>query len=215
MVFLDRADAGKKLAEKLVEFTNQDVLVVALPRGGVPVGFEIAKKLNAPLDVLVVRKLGAPAQPEFGIGAIAPGVKILDEASIKSLNLKEREIAEVELKEQEELNRRTKEYRGTNPQPKLKDRIVILVDDGLATGVSARVALKAVLAKKPKKLIIAIPVCAQDSLEGIRSQIRPIKDEIICLTAPDELGAISNWYKNFNPVSDSEVTALLKQAGSQ
>src|SRR3989344_8358916 len=213
MVFKDRTDAGCKLAEKLIEFKNLDVIVLALPRGGVQIGFEIAKKLNVPLDVLVVRKLGAPHNPEFGIGAIAPGnVRILDDTSIEYLGITEEDVEKIEKQERDELNRRVKEYRGTEKQPDLKDKIVILVDDGLATGVTARAAIKAVLQHHPQKLIIAIPVCAIDAIEGIRSILRPMNDEIICLSTPLDFSAVGHWYQSFDQVSDLEVVDLLNQA---
>lgn len=211
MLFKDRVDAGKKLAEKLIGLKPQNLIVLALPRGGVPIGYEIAKKLNAPLDVLVVRKLGLPLNPEFGIGAIAPeNVKVLDQTAIEYLGISQHEIKKIENKEKKELNRRIKEYRGMDPLPYVKGKTVILVDDGLATGVSARVAIKSVLKQKPQKLIIAIPVCAFDALEGIRSLVRPLKDEVICLSAPYDFSAVGFWYKSFSQVSDLEVVNMLR-----
>lgn len=211
MLFTNRVDAGKKLAEKLVGLKPQNLVVLALPRGGVPIGYEIAKKLNAPLDVLVVRKLGAPLNPEFGIGAIAPeNVKVLDQTAIEYLGISQHDIKKIENKERKELNRRIKEYRGTVSLPDIKDKTVILVDDGLATGVTARAAIKAILKQDPQKLVIAIPVCAFDALEGIRSLVRPLIDEVICLSAPYDLSAVGFWYKSFDQVSDLEVVNLLR-----
>lgn len=211
-MFEDRADAGKKLAQQLLEFRNQDVVVLALPRGGVPIGYEIAKRLNVPLDVLVVRKLGAPLNPEFGIGAIAPGgVKIIDQEALQQLGISEEEIDHIEKEERKELNRRLKEYRGSTLLPDIRGKTVILVDDGLATGVSARAAIEAVLDQHPQKLVVALPVCAQDSLEDLRSLVRPMKDEVICLDTPSDFSAVGHWYQNFDQVSDLEVIDLLKK----
>lgn len=213
MLFDDRVDAGRKLADKLTELKSQNPVVLALPRGGVPIGYEIARALDAPLDVLVVRKLGAPMNPEYGIGAIAPGnITVLDEAAVSDLGLSRDDLKKIELKEREELNRRLKEYRGTDSMPDLKDRVVVLVDDGLATGVTARAAIKAVLEQNPKRLIVAMPVCALDALEGIRQVLRPLKDEALCLTTPYDLSSVASWYKSFDQVSDQEVVRLLRQS---
>lgn len=212
MIFEDRTEAGRKLAQRLVKYINKNPIILALPRGGVPVGFEIAKKLNASLDVLVVRKLGAPFQVEFGIGAIAPGnIKILDEVAIKNLGLSQEEIEEIEKQERAELNRRIREYRGTDSMLDIEGKIVILVDDGLATGISAKAAIKAVLKQEPKKLIIAVPVGAAEVVESIRSTLR-LEDEIICLSTPDNFSAVGEWYKSFDQVSDEEVINLLKKS---
>lgn len=212
MLFEDRVDAGRKLAEKLILYKDQKSIVLALPRGGVPIGYEIAKILNVPLDVLVVRKLGAPFNPEFGIGAIAPGVKILDQTTIEHLGISEGEIKQIEKSERKELNRRLKEYRGFDFLPDINGKTVILVDDGLATGVTARAAIKSVLLEIPRKLIVAIPVCSIDAIEGIRSIVRPLKDEVICLTTPFDFSAVGHWYKSFDEVSDLEVVNLLKRS---
>ena len=212
MVFKDRTDAGCKLAEKLVEYRDQNPIVLALPRGGVPIGYEISKRLNAPLDVLVVRKLGAPLHPEFGIGAIAPGVKILDKEVIENLGISEDDIARIEKKEREELNRRIKEYRGSATVLDIKNKTVILVDDGLATGVTAKAAIKAILNQHPQKLIVAMPVCASDAIEGIRSLVRPLKDKVIYLSTPHDFSSVGIWYETFDQVSDLEVINLLFSA---
>lgn len=213
MIFENRVDAGKKLTEKLLEYKKQNPIVLALPRGGVPIGFEIAKRLKAPLDVLVVRKLGAPFNPEFGIGAIAPGdIRILDQTAIEHLGMSQDQVDQIEREEREELNRRIKKYRGSDSMPDIKDKTVILVDDGLATGVTARAAIKAVLGQHPKKLIVAIPVCALDSATGIRSIVRPMQDEVICLSTLYDFSAVGLCYKHFDQVGDAEVINLLKQS---
>lgn len=211
-MFQDRVDAGKKLAKKLVKFKDQNLIVLALPRGGVSIGFQVAKRLRVPLDVLVVRKLGAPTNPEFGIGAIAPGVKVLDEGAIKSLGLSQDDIKYIESQERAELDRRIREYRGTNAPLDVKEKTVILVDDGLATGITARAAIEAVLKQDPQKLIVAMPVCALDALAGIRSMLRPMRDDIICLNTPDDFSAVGQWYKTFDQLSDLEVINLLKES---
>lgn len=213
MLFKDRLEAGKKLAERLVELDVQDPIVLALPRGGVPVGFEVAKKLKSPLDVLVVRKLGSPTQPEFGIGAIAPeNTAIYDDEAIRNLGIPEEEIRHIEEVERRELQRRIKIYRGKEMMPDLKGKTVILVDDGLATGVTARAAIKYILSRLPDKLIVAMPVCALDSAQSIHSIIRPMKDVIICLSTPYDFSSVGLWYKNFSQVTDEEVLSLLKKS---
>lgn len=212
-MYRDRSEAGKKLAARLLKYQGQNPLILVLPRGGVPVGFEIAKRLNAPLDVLVVRKLGAPAQPEYGIGAIAPGkVRILDQAAIESLGITDQEIGKIEKKEERELERRIRNYRGTNTIPNFNNKTIILVDDGSATGITAKSAIKSILKQHPLKLIIALPVCAQGAALEIRSGVRPMKDEVICLFVPEEFRAVGLWYQDFTQVSDEEVVKLLNEA---
>jgi putative phosphoribosyl transferase len=215
-MFEDRSEAGRKLAEKLSGQNLQNsIVIMAIPRGGVPIGFEVARKLNVPLDVLVVRKLGAPFQPELGIGAIAPGnIRVLDQEIINDLDISQDEIEKIERKECQELERRIKVYRGTDSTADVNGKTVILVDDGLATGVSALAAIRAVLKQNPHHLIVAVPVCAGDVIARIRSAVRPGKDEVICLTTPKNLSAVGLWYKNFDQVSDQEVINLLRQSQS-
>lgn len=216
VVFKNRVDAGKKLAERLVPYRGQNCLVLALPRGGAVVGFEIARKLDLPLDVLAVRKLGAPVNPEFGIGAIAAGgVRVLDQEAIADLGISSKELDRIAKAAREELDRRAKEYRGTRAVPDIEGKTVILVDDGLATGLTARAAIKAVLGQNPKRLIVAMPVCALDATEGIRSIIRPRQDEMVCLTTPYDFSAVGLWYKSFDQVTDSEVVNLLERSARQ
>lgn len=215
VLFVDRFDAGRKLAEKLGWLKVQDVIVLALPRGGVPVGYEIAKRLGAPLDVLVVRKLGAPKNSEFGIGAIAPeNVRVLDETAIKALGVSAKEIEKVESAERNELGRRLRLYRGKASSPDLSVKTVILVDDGLATGVTAEAAIKYVLKYNPEKLVIAIPVCALDSVHRIQDMLRA-KDETVCLSTPHDFGAVGLWYRDFGQVTDEEVVSLLQENKSR
>lgn len=212
-MFKNRSQAGKKLAEKLKEYRDQYPLILALPRGGIPVGFEVAKKLHTLLDCLVVRKLTAPFRPEFGIGAIAPaGIEVLDEAAIDALDISRQELWEIKGKEGMLLQERVKLYRGNKHPLQLRNKTVILVDDGLATGVTARAAIKYILKFSPAKLIVAMPVCASDSCEGLRSVIRIFKDEVICLSTHIDFGAVGAWYQDFPQVSDKEVVSLLKKA---
>lgn len=210
MLFEDRKDAGQKLADELGKYRGKNTLVLALPRGGVPVGYEISRALGAPLDVLVVRKLGAPGNPEFGIGAIAPeGVRVLDADTIKRLGISGEELEKIESEEREELGRRVKEYRGTEKFPDLEGKTVILVDDGLATGVTARAAIKYILGKRAEKLVVAMPVCALDSVEAIHSIVRE-GDEVVCISTPFDFSALGLWYRNFEQVSDKQVVGLLR-----
>jgi len=213
MIFKDRADAGRRLAGKLLNCKGKAVVVLAIPRGGVPVGREIARRLGASLGVLVVRKLGAPFDPEFGFGAIAPGgVRVIDEAAVDQLKISEAEIAEVECRERQELERRIQKYRGQNALAKIKGKTVILVDDGLATGVTARAAAAAVLSKNPQKLIVALPVCARDAMSDLRSRLRQGRDEVVCLSTPDNFEAVGLWYQDFPQLTDEEIQAWLKEA---
>ncbi|MBI2590287.1 MAG: phosphoribosyltransferase [Candidatus Blackburnbacteria bacterium] len=215
MLFQDRREAGRRLAEILTLYKDKNPVVLALPRGGVPVGYEIAKRLNAPLDVLIVRKIGAPRQRELGIGAIAPGgIKVLDKMALQNLRVAKKDVIRIENEERRELERRLKVYRGLVSYPNLRDKIVILVDDGLATGVTAMAAIKFVLKKNPQKIIIALPVCAPESVGAIRSLIRPYRDGVVCLFTPYDMGAVGFWYRNFAPVSDEEVICLLMRAKS-
>ncbi|OGY10062.1 MAG: hypothetical protein A2782_04075 [Candidatus Blackburnbacteria bacterium RIFCSPHIGHO2_01_FULL_43_15b] len=213
MLFQDRREAGRKLAEVLTPYKDKNPIVLALPRGGVPVGYEIAKALNAPLDVLVVRKIGAPRQREFGIGAVAPqGIKVLDKMALQNLGVAKKDVVQIENEARRELERQLRLYRGVTKYPALGGKTVILVDDGLATGVTAMAAIKFILRENPRKIIIALPVCAPESMGAINSLICPTKDKVFCLFAPYGMGAIGFWYRNFAPVADEEVLRLLKRA---
>ncbi|MCL4398088.1 phosphoribosyltransferase [Patescibacteria group bacterium] len=211
-MFEDRQDAGQKLAKKLAELDLKDPLIIALPRGGVPVGFEVAKQMRAPLEVLIVRKLGVPGNPEFGFGALASdGTLIVDQNIIDQLDLTGEEIKFVLSREMAELARRQKLYQLPDHSPAVAGREVVLVDDGLATGVSMRAAVQAVLKQNPQKLVVAIPVCSLDATTGIRSQLRP-QDEIICLATPLDFSAVGMWYQHFPQTTDEEVINLLNLA---
>ena len=184
-------------------------IVFALPRGGVPVGYEISRSLGAPLDVFVSRKLGAPGQPEFGIGAVAPGgVRVLNGNVVERLGIPDDYLEAVTRKELAEVERRLRHFRGDRPEPEVRDRTVILVDDGLATGVTARAAVEALRRLGPRRLILAAPVCAAQTA-GL---ISPEVDELVCLETPSDLGAIGFWYRDFSQTSDEEVIELLERA---
>ncbi len=207
-LFEDRADAGRRLAERLSSYKDERTIVFALPRGGVPVGAEISRLLDAPLEVIVARKLGAPGQPEFGIGAVAPGgVRVLNERAVQALDIPGDYLEWITDREASEVERRLKLFRGEGrPYPDLWTRTAILVDDGLATGVTARAALLALRRLNPSRLVLAIPVCAPQTVELLRSEA----DDLICLLIPDELEAVGLWYRDFKQVSDEEVVRLLQ-----
>jgi putative phosphoribosyl transferase len=205
--FADRKEAGQKLALKLQHLRGQDVIVLALPRGGVPVAFEIAKVLKIPLEVFQVRKLGTPGQEELAMGAIASGgVRVLNENIIKSLRIDERSLEEEVAKEQTELQRRETLYRGTAPFPLLDNKTVIVVDDGIATGATIRAAVKALRQHQPAKIIVAAPTSARDTYQTLRTEA----DEVVCLATPEPYIAVGVWYDHFPQTSDDEVRALLE-----
>lgn len=207
--FRDREDAGRRLAERLSGYRNEDPVVLALPRGGVPVGYEISRSLGAPLDIFVARKLGAPGHQEFGIGAVAQGgVRVLNEHAVEVLEIPEEYIERAAKDETAEIERRLKLLRGDRPGPKVGGRTAILVDDGLATGVTARAAVEALRRRSPDRLVLAVPVCAAQTAETLRSEV----DELICLEAPADLMAIGFWYQDFYQVPDEEVVELLERA---
>jgi putative phosphoribosyl transferase len=210
--FEDRRDAGRKLAAKLSRFRDERCVVFGLPRGGVPVGYEISRSLGAPLDVFVSRKLGAPGQPEFGIGAVAAGgVRVLSTDVIRRLGISEEYVERITAQEVAEVNRRLRFFRGGRPEMGVEGRIAILVDDGLATGVTARAAVEALKLRKPGRLILAAPVCAAQTAEVFLSRV----DELLCLASPSDLGAIGLWYKNFDQTTDEEVVRLLEKARNE
>ena len=208
ILFEDRVDAGRQLAERLAPYAEERPVVFALPRGGVPVGAEVSRSLGAPLEVIVSRKLGAPGQPEFGIGAVAPsGVRVLNERAVRALGIEEDYLEMISGRELAEAERRLKLFRGDRPYPDLERRTAILVDDGLATGVTARAALLALRRMNPRRLVLAVPVCALQTAE----LLRPEADDLICLLAPANLEAVGLWYRNFEQTSDEEVVRLLEE----
>jgi putative phosphoribosyl transferase len=193
----------------LSRYRDEYPMVFALPRGGVPVGYEISRALGVPLEVLVARKLGAPGQPEFGIGAVAPGgVRILNEEVVRRLGIPEDYVERITESETAEVERRLRHFRGERPEPVVRGRTTILVDDGLATGVTARAAVKALRRLEPRRLVLAAPVCAAQTAELLDPEV----DELVCLEAPPDLGAIGFWYRDFSQTTDEEVIELLENA---
>jgi putative phosphoribosyl transferase len=206
MLFCDRQEAGRKLAKILTRDKNKDTIVLALPRGGVPVALEISKKLSAPLGVIVVRKIGAPYQPEYGLGAISEAdTLVLDRDRMLQAHVSLEDLEEIINSEREELKRRIKLYR-KNKKLTIKNKVVILVDDGLATGVTARAASDAAKKLGAKKIIFASPVCATQSILRLEKYV----DKVVCLSKQDNLDSIGNYYENFEQVSDGDVIKLLK-----
>lgn len=210
-LFRDRAAAGGKLAEELDGY-GPDALVLALPRGGVPVAFEVAKVLRAPLDVFLVRKLGTPGREELAMGAIASGgVRVMNDEVLGWHNISEREIAAAVEREEEELSRRERLYRGERPFPELEGRTIILVDDGLATGASMRAAVKALRRRNPGRLVVGVPVAAPDTCEALRREA----DEVVCAATPEPFYGVGRWYGFFPQTSDAEVRELLACAARE
>ncbi len=205
--FHDRREAGQLLARQLAHHKDRDdIEVLALPRGGVPVAYEIARDLRAPLDVFVVRKLGVPWQPELAMGAIAgTGTEVLNGDVVTAYNIPPHVIRAVAERERRELQRRLQEYRGTRPFPDLRNRTVILVDDGLATGSSMRAAVNAVRHEQPRAVVVAVPVAAPSTCRELQDEV----DEIVCLSTPSEFSAVGLWYDDFSQTTDDEVRELL------
>jgi putative phosphoribosyl transferase len=203
----NRSQAGRALAERLCRYNEAaGVLVLALPRGGVPVAWEIAEALGAPLDVLVVRKLGAPGWPELAAGAIASGgIRVLNRDVIEDLRITEEALEHVAAEEYRELERRERVYRGDRQRVPIAGRTVILVDDGVATGATIRAGIAALRQQDPERIVVAVPVAPPDTLELLRSEA----DEVVCLAAPVMFRAIGEWYRDFRQVSDDEVCELL------
>lgn len=209
MFFNDRYDAGRKLADELIKFKDENPVIVALPRGGVIIGFEVAKLLKVPLEVIVARKIGAPFYPELGIGAIAPnGIKILDKNLIKSLDISERALEKIIEQETIEMKRRSELYRENATLSDLAGKTVIVVDDGLATGVSAKASIMSIKEMFPSKIILAVPVSPPETAEEFRKEV----DEFICLHEPREFYAVGAFYEDFKQIGDDEVIHLLKKA---
>ncbi|HXA08333.1 MAG TPA: phosphoribosyltransferase family protein [Chthoniobacterales bacterium] len=214
MRFLDRSDAGRFLARELVRFRGgRDLIVLALPRGGVPVGYEIARALPAPLDVFVVRKLGVPGREELAMGAVASGgIRVLNAEVVAALGPHAQEAIEwVTARENEELLRREERYRGARAFPSLVGKTVFLVDDGLATGATMRAAARAVRGRKPARLIIAVPVAAESTCRKMQAEA----DEVVCGWQPEEFFGIGQFYDNFRQTTDEEVRTLLADAAEE
>jgi putative phosphoribosyl transferase len=209
-MFRDRTAAGRVLSEQLRSYaTKSDLLVLGLPRGGVPVAYEIAESLDAVLDVFVVRKLGVPGQEELAMGAIAAGgVRVLDMTTIAALGIPQGTIDDVAKREARELVRRERQYRGQRQAPRMTGRTVMLVDDGLATGSTMRAAVGALRAYRPAKIIVAIPVAPAE----VCDQLRPLVDDLVCSMTPEPFYAVGLWYEDFSTVTDRDVRHLLAQA---
>jgi predicted phosphoribosyltransferase len=211
--FRDRRDAGRKLAQALSHYAGRsDVSIFALPRGGVPVAYEVAILLNAALDVFIVRKLGLPGHEELAIGAIGSGgVRVLNEDIIRMLNVPREVVNIVVQREMQELQRREHLYRGNRIPPEIRDRTVILIDDGLATGASMRAAAIGIRAQHPARIVIAVPAAAQEVCNAFQFAV----DEMVCLITPEPFYGVSRWYEVFSQVDDEEVRALLEEANRQ
>lgn len=211
--FRDRRDAGRRLAARLVPYSGRrDVVVLALPRGGVPVAYEVAHALGAPLDVFLVRKLGMPGHEEFAIGAIASGgVLVLNEETLRDYGISRDQVEAVVEAEKRELERRERIYRGDRAFPGITGRTVILIDDGLATGSTMRAAVAALRQERPARVTVAVPTAPPDTC----SDMRAIVDEMICLVTPEPFYAVGLWYEDFSQTSDEEVRDLLEQAAAR
>ncbi|MCD6025973.1 MAG: phosphoribosyl transferase [Solimicrobium sp.] len=207
--FSDRREAGQTLAKRLSYLAGTpNLIVLALPRGGLPIGVEVARALEAPLDIFLVRKLGAPTHKEFAIGALAEnGVRFINHQAVNELGLSETCIEQITTEEEQELQRRRRLYRGHNLPPEVSGRTVIIVDDGLATGATMKVAVKALRNQHPKKIVAAVPVGAVDTCE----ELKQLVDELVCLETPEPFRAVGLWYQYFPQLSDADVIRLLKQ----
>jgi predicted phosphoribosyltransferase len=211
--FRDRRDAGRKLAQELLHYADRpDVIVLALPRGGVPVAYEVALALHAPLDILIVRKLGLPGHEELAIGAIASGgIRVLNEGIIRALNIPEEVVERVAQREMQELQRREQAYRGNVSTPELLNRTVILIDDGLATGASMRAAVAGVRAQDPERIVVAVPTAAPETCEAFENEV----DEIVCAITPEPFLGVGRWYEDFEQTTDEGVRLFLEDVRRQ
>lgn len=210
MRFRDRIEAGRVLAGLLRRYAGDpSVLVLALPRGGVPVAFEVARELDAPLDVFLVRKLGLPGHEEYAIGAIASGgVRVINEEAVRAFRITDAELAALTAEERAELERRERRYRGGRPPPRIAGRTVILVDDGLATGYTMRAAVAALRQEQPARIVIAVPAAAPDTCRELSAEV----DDIVCAITPEPFQAVGLWYVDFAQTTDEEVHDLLELA---
>lgn len=209
MVFADRRDAGRQLVEHLEQYRGEDTVVLALPRGGVPVAAEVADGIGARLDVIVARKIGAPGRPELGVGAIAEGGEpLLDERTLAMLDLQRADLDTTVAAERAELDRRVHQYRGGRELPDLRERTVIVVDDGLATGVTARAALQALRDRSPAHLVLAVPVGAPETVRRVQAEA----DDVVVVETPERFLAVGQWYADFTQTTDEDVLALLDAA---
>lgn len=209
MIFTDRVEAGRRLAEALVDLKGEDVVVLGIPRGGVVVAAEVARAHGWPLDTVIPRKIRAPGNPELGLGAIAPGVRVLDERMLDVLGVSEqyleREIAEEEL----EIERRSDAYRRGRPAADVKDKVAVVVDDGIATGGTATAAVRWAKAQGARRVILGVPVAPAEAIRNLSREA----DEVVCLETPEPFFAVGQWYQDFPQTDDDEVVELLEQAG--
>jgi predicted phosphoribosyltransferase len=213
MLYQDRRDAGRQLAELLAAYANDpNVLVLALPRGGVPVAYEVAATLHAPLDLFLVRKLGVPGHEELAMGAIASGgVRVRNDEVVRIFGITDDLLAAATEREEEELARRERAYRGPRPAPDVSGRTVILVDDGLATGSTMRAAVAALREQKPARIVVAVPVAASSTCDELKAEV----DDLICASTPEPFRAVGLWYQDFSQTTDDEIRELLAQAAGQ
>jgi putative phosphoribosyl transferase len=210
--FVDRVDAGQRLAKRLEHLRDHRVVVLGLPRGGVPVAAEVARALDAPLDVIVVRKLGLPAQPELAMGALGEdGVRVLNDDVLRSVHVSAEDLETVERRERAELERRARRFRGGRPRRSVEGRTVVIVDDGIATGSTARAACQVARAHGALGVVLAVPVAPPDSVV----ELSPDADHVVCLETPMSLWAIGQWYEDFSQTSDDEVVRLLEAADAR
>ena len=211
MYFADRREAGERLAEALGKYKGRDVVVLAVPRGGVPVGLPVAEALDAPLDIVLVRKIGAPSQPELAVAAVVDGAHaqiVRNEEVLSMLGVSDDYMKQETERQLAEIERRRGLYLGDRVRPPLEGRTVIVVDDGIATGATMRAALKGVRLNKPEHLVLAVPVAPPDTIERLRSEV----DDIVCLSAPEAFLAIGQFYTAFDQLTDAEVVGLLARA---
>jgi predicted phosphoribosyltransferase len=209
VAFRDRREAGRRLADKLTAYAHRpNLIVLALPRGGTPVAYEVARMLGAPLDIFVVRKIGLPGQEELALGAVATGgVRVLNGEIIAALDVPPRIVDEVTAREAQELARRERLYRGDRPPPELRGKTVIVVDDGLATGASMFAAIQALREQQPARIVVAVPVGPPVSCEALRTVV----DDVVCVITPEPFHAVGHWYDDFDQTGDDEVRALLEE----
>jgi len=212
-IFKDRRDAGRKLAQKLSAYANRsDVIALALPRGGVPVAYEVALALNAPLDIFTVRKLGLPGHEELAMGAVASGgARVFNQDVVRTFNIPQGVVEAVAKQELKELERRERAFRGDREMREIHDRTAILIDDGLATGASMQAALMGLRARDPARIVVAVPTAPLETCEAFQ----PLVDEMICATTPEPFYGVGQWYEDFSQVTDEQVQTLLEQASQQ
>ena len=211
MLFADRTEAGQALARELVKYRGQPVHVYALPRGGAQVAAEVARALNAPLDLIFVRKIGAPAQPELAIGAVVDGgtpIIVRNDDVVRFTGTRDSQFDQICRRELQEIERRRKVYLQNRPPLDPAGKIAIVIDDGVATGATMRAALRATRMRHPKKLVLAVPVGAYDSIEELRGEV----DEVVCLSAPEDFGALGYYYEDFRQLSDQDVIDILDRS---